>query len=65
MIVNLTIESMEDLQCKQCKRNFDENEHLPKVLPNSQHSICKACLNQLFDKEILSGKCPFSDQRFR
>jgi hypothetical protein len=56
---------MEDLQCKQCQQTYDEEVHVPKILPKSEFTICKVCLNNNFNKESLTGKCPFTDQYFK
>ncbi|VDI67805.1 tripartite motif-containing protein 2/3 [Mytilus galloprovincialis] len=43
------------LQCLHCKTQFDEENHLPRVLP-CLHTFCSTCLEKLLKNNILT--CP-------
>ncbi|XP_071159582.1 uncharacterized protein [Mytilus edulis] len=43
------------LQCLHCKAKFDEENHLPRVLP-CLHTFCSTCLEKLLKNNILT--CP-------
>ena len=41
---------IEEIQCPMCKNIYDENDHLPILLPDCGHSYCVSCINAKFEK---------------
>ena len=42
----------EELTCPICQRQFsDEGELIPRLLPESGHTYCTKCLNDLLSKD--------------
>lgn len=38
--------------CKICFNNYDENNYLPKILPNCGHTFCKKCLSSILNENF-------------
>jgi len=51
----------EALTCHICYVPYDQQDHLPRVLPDCIHTLCSCCLDGILksDKEI---RCPFDNQ---
>ncbi|KAL4442817.1 hypothetical protein ABPG74_010706 [Tetrahymena malaccensis] len=46
-----------DLFCSGCQNMFDENNHLPRMLPECGHTFCNQCLVQILEKNDFI-ECP-------
>ncbi|EDK31465.2 RING-type zinc-finger, LisH dimerization motif protein (macronuclear) [Tetrahymena thermophila SB210] len=46
-----------DLFCSSCQNMFDENNHLPRMLPECGHTFCNQCLVQILEKNDFI-ECP-------
>jgi len=45
------------MDCELCLEEFNNQEHLPKVLSQCGHTFCDKCVMQLWDNSMIS--CPF------
>ncbi|XP_052105448.1 uncharacterized protein LOC127738294 isoform X1 [Mytilus californianus] len=50
------------LQCLYCKTQFDEESHIPRVLP-CLHTLCSTCLKKLLKNNLLT--CPRCHDKFK
>ncbi|KAL4491453.1 hypothetical protein ABPG72_008109 [Tetrahymena utriculariae] len=46
-----------DLFCSSCQNMFDENNHLPRMLPECGHTFCNQCLVRILEKNDFI-ECP-------
>src|SRR5690349_21412384 len=44
-------------ECKICNYPYDQNEHVPRVIPTCGHTLCSACIRQLSPQ--MTFECPF------
>ena len=56
---------MQDLLCPICQKSYDLVNKIPKILPNSQKTICEECVEEIISKDSGVGTCPFTSQPFR
>jgi len=49
--------------CRLCEEDYNENEHLPKILCAGGHSYCKACIRKLFQANLAKDKVPCPECR--
>jgi hypothetical protein len=44
------------MDCELCLEEFNNQEHLPKVLSSCGHTFCDKCIMQLWENSVIS--CP-------
>jgi hypothetical protein len=46
------------MDCPECKQEFDESSHIPRILTSCGHTICETCMKLRFKKKsILCPQC--------
>eukprot|EP00347_Sterkiella_histriomuscorum_P017591 403348751 len=51
------------MDCELCLEEFNQQEHMPKVLPQCGHTFCEKCMLQLWQNQTIS--CPLCRQKAR
>lgn len=54
---------IESPSCPVCYAEFDQAEHLPRVIPSCGHTVCTACLTVLI-QTLPGSKCPIDKIQF-
>lgn len=52
---------MSTMTCPMCDENYDDDEHIPRILTKCWHTICNLCLLELM-KESNEFTCPADEE---
>jgi uncharacterized CHY-type Zn-finger protein len=43
--------------CDRCHNPFDEDQHLPTILPDCAHTLCSDCVQEVVENEDEEQRC--------
>jgi hypothetical protein len=46
-----------EVSCDRCRESFDEDHHIPTILPDCAHTVCASCVQEIIEEQNDDQRC--------